>query len=95
MLTHFAKKPPSEKQWTYFYSRFLIQLVLFEDADDESGTFARSLARHMEGLWTFLDEEGVAPTNNRVERVLRFGMLWSMPLLTHNSLRVTARMPCL
>ncbi len=76
LLTHFAKKPPSEKQWTNFYSRFLMQLMLFEGADDESGTFARSLARHMESLWTFLDEEGVDPTNNRAERVLRFGVLW-------------------
>ncbi len=76
LLTHFAKKPPTSKQWTNFYSRLLLQLMLFENAEDESGTFARSLARHMENLWTFLDRQGVEPTNNRAERALRFGVLW-------------------
>jgi transposase len=27
-------------------------------------------------LWTFVVEEGVAPTNNRAERALRFAVLW-------------------
>ena len=76
LLTHFAKKPPSEKQWTDFYSRLLMLLMLFENADDEAGTLARSIARQMENLWTFLDEQGVEPTNNRAERAIRFGVLW-------------------
>lgn len=76
LLTHFAKEPPSEKQWTDFYSQLLMQLILFEGADDESGTLARAIARQMESLWTFLDEQGVEPTNNRAERALRFGVLW-------------------
>ncbi len=76
LLCHYAKKPPSEKQWIDFYSRFLMQLMLFEDADDEAGGLARSLGREIDNLWTFLEEQGVEPTNNRAERALRFGVLW-------------------
>ncbi len=43
---------------------------------DEAGTFARTLEREMGALWTFVVEEGVAPTNNRAERALRFAVLW-------------------
>ncbi len=35
-----------------------------------------SLGREMDNLWTFLEEQGVEPTNNRAERALRFGVLW-------------------
>jgi transposase len=30
----------------------------------------------MENLWVFLNQEGVVPTNNHAERMLRFGVLW-------------------
>ena len=30
----------------------------------------------MDSLWTFLEHEGVEPTNNRAERALRSGVLW-------------------
>ena len=30
----------------------------------------------MAHLWTFLAQEGVAPTNNHAERMIRFGVLW-------------------
>ena len=30
----------------------------------------------MDSLWTFLENEGVEPTNNRAERALRFGVIW-------------------
>ena len=30
----------------------------------------------MNALWLFLVEEGVAPTNNHAERMLRFAVLW-------------------
>ncbi len=43
---------------------------------DEAGTLARTLAREMGALWTFVVEEGVEPTNNRAERALRFAVLW-------------------
>jgi transposase len=43
---------------------------------DDAGKFARTLGREVEHLWGFLVEEGVAPTNNRAERSLRFAVLW-------------------
>ena len=32
--------------------------------------------RGMDSLWVFLEQKGVEPTNNRVERALRFDVLW-------------------
>jgi transposase len=40
-----------------------------------AGTCAELLA-HAEALWTFVDHEGVEPTNNVAERVLRPAVLW-------------------
>jgi len=76
LLCHWAKKPPDEKQWTDFYSRLLLLLMLHEGADDEAGQLARSIGKEIESLWVFLDENGVEPTNNRSERALRFAALW-------------------
>jgi transposase len=76
LLCHWAKAPPSEKQWTQFYSRLILLLFLFENADDDAGKLARLLLRELDSLWVFLDHEGVEPTNNRAERALRFGVLW-------------------
>jgi transposase len=76
LLCHWARKPPSQDQWTDFYSRLLMLLILYESADDDAGRLARSIAKEMESLWVFLDEEGVEPTNNRSERALRFAVLW-------------------
>ena len=76
LLCHWARKPPDEKQWTDFYSRLLLLLILYEGADDDAGQLARSIAREVESLWVFLDENGVEPTNNRAERALRFAVLW-------------------
>tara|TARA_B100000315_G_C14493601_1_gene548817 strand:- start:497 stop:922 length:426 start_codon:yes stop_codon:yes gene_type:complete len=73
---HFANAPPSEKQWTEFYSRFILLLFLFEHAKDDAGKLARLLLREMDSLWVFLEEKRVEPTNNRAERALRFGVLW-------------------
>jgi transposase len=39
-------------------------------------TFCANLAELGEAPWTFLIEEGVEPTNNHAERVLRKGVLW-------------------
>jgi len=76
LLCHWAKKPPDEKQWTDFYSQLLMLLMLYEGADDDAGYLARSIAREIESLWVFLDQNGVEPTNNRAERALRFAVLW-------------------
>lgn len=42
----------------------------------EVRTLARALFEHNERLFTFLEHEGVEPTNNRVERALRTGVQW-------------------
>jgi len=76
LLCHWAKAPPSEKQWTQFYSRLILLLFLFENANDDAGKLARLLLRELDSLWVFLEHEGVEPTNNRAERALRFGVLW-------------------
>jgi len=76
LLCRFADKPPDEKQWTGFYSRLLLLLKLYEGADDPAGQLAHSIARHLESLWLFLEEEGVESTNNRSERALRFAVIW-------------------
>jgi transposase len=75
-LCHFANAPPGPVKWKNFYSHFVLLLMLHETADNEAGMLARSLAAEMDSLWTFLDEHGVEPTNNRAERALRFGVLW-------------------
>lgn len=76
LLCYWGKRPPDEEQWTDFYSRLLLLLMLYEGADDDAGYLARSIAREVESLWVFLDENGVEPTNNRAERALRFAVLW-------------------
>lgn len=76
-LTHFAKDPPSEKEWTGFYTRLLFTLRLYQEDGDDAGRLARQLIRELDSLWTFLDTPGVVdPTNNRAERALRFAVLW-------------------
>lgn len=75
-LCRFADKPPSSKKWEDWFSHFMLLLFLFEGADDDAGKLARRLDREMDDLWTFLEEDGVEPTNNRAERSLRFGVLW-------------------
>jgi transposase len=76
LLCQWAKAPPSDKQWEAFYSRFMLLLLLYEEADDGAGQLARSLLGEMDSLWVFLEENGVEPTNNRAERALRFGVIW-------------------
>ena len=40
------------------------------------GTFVRRLEEEMDTLFVFLENEGVDPTNNFGERIIRFGVLW-------------------
>lgn len=75
-LVSFAHKPPSHKKWTDCYSKLIMIILLFEGADDDSGRLAKRLSREIDNLFTFLEEEGVEPTNNRAERAIRFGVLW-------------------
>jgi transposase len=38
--------------------------------------FCKELWEHRENLWTFVDAEGVEPTNNAAERALRHAVIW-------------------
>ncbi len=38
--------------------------------------FCKELVEHKENLWTFVDLEGIAPTNNAAERALRHAVIW-------------------
>lgn len=67
---------PNQKQWTDFYSRLILFLLLLEGADDDADKLASRVLGELDSLWVFLDESDVEPTNNRAERVLRFGVLW-------------------
>jgi len=75
-LCNMAHAPPDEKEWNDFYTG-LIDLI-FDNLrrHDDAGKFARRLLREIDSLWVFLEVAGVEPTNNRSERVLRFGVLW-------------------
>jgi len=46
-------------------------LSLWEQEQNEAGKLARRIVRRLDSLWTFLEHEGVEPTNNRAERALR------------------------
>jgi transposase len=48
----------------------------WNDADREVRNMATALFLHFERLFTFLEEEGVEPTNNVVERILRTAVQW-------------------
>lgn len=48
----------------------------YGDRKDEAGRLVRRLQSEMDSLWVFLHEEGVAPTNNHGERMLRFAVTW-------------------
>jgi transposase len=75
-LCHMAKAPPTKGEWSAFYARFIRLITMHHKCSDEAGTFARSLAKEIESLWVFLEHEGVSPTNNHAERMLRFAVLW-------------------
>ncbi|MBU4354686.1 MAG: IS66 family transposase [Proteobacteria bacterium] len=75
-LCHMAHAPPNQGEWQAFYARFIHLITRNLDYEDDRGKFARRLLRELECMWVFLDEEGVTPTNNHAERVLRFAVLW-------------------
>jgi transposase len=61
----------------------------------EVGNLARALWEHNERLYTFLQEEGVEPTNNTAERALRTGVQWRKICFGNRSARgelATARL---
>lgn len=45
-------------------------------AEAKVSKFCRNVQKVEEGLWSFVRVEGVEPTNNHAERLLRRGVLW-------------------
>jgi transposase len=68
--------PPRLGEWRAFYARLCRLIALYRESTREAGTFARRLEKEMDSLFLFLVEEGVEPTNNFAERIIRFGVLW-------------------
>jgi transposase len=75
-LVHWATAPPTAGDVQTGYARMVRRLNQHRTRPDEAGKCARTLAREMGALWTFVVEAGVEPTNNRAERALRFAVLW-------------------
>lgn len=75
-LCHMAHAPPTVGQWGAFYARLIRLISTNIHRKDEAGKFARRLLKEMDSLWVFLYKEGVCPTNNFAERVIRFAVMW-------------------
>ena len=75
-LCRMSKEPPTVGEWNMFYARFIRLVSMYGDRKDDAGKLARRLRDEMEHLWLFLREQGVSPTNNHAERMLRFAVLW-------------------
>lgn len=76
LLCSWGKDPPEITEITAFYARLCRLIALYRDSKSEAGTFARSIEKHMDSLFTFLAEEDVDPTNNFAERIIRYAVLW-------------------
>ncbi len=55
---------------------FALAEAHLDDPDREVRNLATALFVHCERLFTFLEEEGVEPTNNVAERILRMAVQW-------------------
>jgi transposase len=66
-----AKGPRTKAEWNAFYARLNRLIALFIDSNSEAGKLVRHIDMEMDSLFTFLHEEGVDPTNNFGERMLR------------------------
>lgn len=75
-LCNMAKKPPTQGEWNAFYARLCRLIGLYRDDKNDAGRMARRLDKEIESLFVFLDEEGVDPTNNHAERMLRYAVIW-------------------
>jgi len=65
-----AKSIPLQKKL------FALAEAHLDDGDREVRNLATALFMHCERLFTFLEQEGVEPTNNAVERALRTAVQW-------------------
>jgi transposase len=53
-----------------------LAVAYWDSCDREVANLANALGEHFERLFTFLEEPGVEPTNNSVERALRTAVQW-------------------
>jgi transposase len=53
--------PPTEKEWEAFYGLLMQLIARNRGNQDATDVFVRRLQREMAHLWTFLEQEGVAP----------------------------------
>ncbi len=75
-LCHMARAQPTLGEWRAFYARLIRLITLNRDRQDDAGRLARRLHKEIDCLWLFLVAEGVSPTNNHAERMLRFAVMW-------------------
>jgi transposase len=74
---------------------FALAEAHLDDADREVRNLATALFVHFERLFMFLEQEGVEPTNNVAERILRTAVQWrkiSFGNRSHNGEIATARL---
>jgi transposase len=76
LLCHWANAPPTIGEWNAFYARLCRLIALYRGSESDAGRFVRHLEMEMDDMWTFLIAEGVEPTNNFGERIIRFAVLW-------------------
>ena len=75
-LCRMAKDSPTKGEWSAFHARLCRLILRWRDCDSDAGRFIRHIEKEMDALFTFLLEEGVEPTNNLAERMIRFCVLW-------------------
>ena len=83
MLQLRARVRDGTLKWQTFQNRMppLIEKVqrLLKEGTLHEGSLAgkcRKIFNQRQHLWTFVDREDVAPTNNHAERIVRQGVLW-------------------
>jgi transposase len=52
------------------------RVLLRAYVDPATATTVKELVEHIENLWTFVDIDGVEPTNNAAEQALRHAVIW-------------------
>lgn len=54
-----------------------VEMVLVRAyVDPRTASIVKELLEHIDNLWTFVDVEGVEPTNNAAEQALRHAVIW-------------------
>jgi transposase len=54
----------------------LLQLGILLVKHRKTQTCCRNILKRKQALWSFVDQEGIEPTNNAAERALRRGVIW-------------------